>query len=116
MPVPAPFPSDRWSTVDEHVERILEAIDPLTPYDQPLLEALGLPVSEQIVSWVRLPLQFLLIWWAWRIARDGDIKEAQPPQLRTNWKRPGPKGFSSGSPSTFGRTKQTTNGSTLQQG
>ncbi|HEX6246910.1 MAG TPA: gephyrin-like molybdotransferase Glp [Nocardioidaceae bacterium] len=55
MPVPAPFPSDRWSTVDEHVERILEAIDPLTPYDQPLLEALGLPVSEQIVSSVDLP-------------------------------------------------------------
>lgn len=25
-------------------------------------------VSEQIVSWARLPLQFILIWWAWRIA------------------------------------------------
>lgn len=27
-------------------------------------------VAEQILSWVRLPLQFVLIWWALRIARD----------------------------------------------
>lgn len=24
--------------------------------------------SEQLVSWLRLPLQFVIIWWAWRIA------------------------------------------------
>lgn len=24
--------------------------------------------SEQLVSWLRLPLQFVMIWWAWRIA------------------------------------------------
>jgi uncharacterized membrane protein len=51
------------------------------------------PAGEQFVSWARLPLQFLLIWWAWRIARGAETKEAQPPQLRTSWKRPGPKGF-----------------------
>ena len=28
------------------------------------------PASEQFVSWARLPLQFALIWWALRIARD----------------------------------------------
>ena len=55
MPAPAPFPTDRWSTVDEHIERILEAITPLPPYDQPLLEALGLPASEQVVSPIDLP-------------------------------------------------------------
>ena len=55
MSGPAPFPVDRWSTVDEHIERILEVVDPLPPYDQPLLEALGLPVSEQVVSTVDLP-------------------------------------------------------------
>ena len=55
MPGPAPFPSDRWSTVDEHIERILEVVEQLPPYDQPLLEALGLPVSEQIASTVDLP-------------------------------------------------------------
>jgi len=25
--------------------------------------------SEQLVSWLRLPLQFVIIWWAWRIAQ-----------------------------------------------
>jgi uncharacterized membrane protein len=29
-------------------------------------------VSEQIVSWVRLPLQFVLVWWAWRIAKAAE--------------------------------------------
>lgn len=24
--------------------------------------------SEQLVSWLRLPLQFVMIWWAWHIA------------------------------------------------
>ena len=38
------------STVDEHVERILSALLPLPPYDQPLLEALGLPVCEDITA------------------------------------------------------------------
>lgn len=43
-------------TVDQHVDRILAAIEPLPPYDQPLLEALGLPVCEQIVAPVDLPV------------------------------------------------------------
>jgi molybdopterin molybdotransferase len=55
MSGPPPFPSDRRNTVDEHVERILETVQPLPPYDQPLLEALGLPVSEQIASTVDVP-------------------------------------------------------------
>ena len=42
-------------TVEEHVERILDAVEPLPPYDQPLLEALGLPVCEQIVAPMDLP-------------------------------------------------------------
>ena len=49
------MPSDRLSTVDEQVERILDAVDPLPPYDQPLLEALGLPVCEDIVAPMDLP-------------------------------------------------------------
>src|SRR5690606_1489933 len=36
-------------------ERILEVVEQLPPYDQPPLEALGLPVSEQIASTVDLP-------------------------------------------------------------
>jgi uncharacterized membrane protein len=50
--------------------------------------------GEQFVSWARLPLQFLMIWWAWRIAQSQETQRAQPPQLRTGWKRPGPKGHS----------------------
>jgi molybdopterin molybdotransferase len=49
------MPVDRLSTVDEHVERIVSALEPLPPYDQPLLEALGLPVCEDIVAPMDLP-------------------------------------------------------------
>ena len=49
------MPTDRLSTVDEHVERIVESLDPLHPYDQPLLEALGLPVCENITAPMDLP-------------------------------------------------------------
>jgi molybdopterin molybdotransferase len=54
MSVPL-MPTDRMSTVDEHVERILESVLPLQPYDQPLLEALGLPVCEDITAPMDLP-------------------------------------------------------------
>jgi molybdopterin molybdotransferase len=49
------MPTDRLSTVDEHVERVVSALTPLQPYDQPLLEALGLPVCEDIASPMDLP-------------------------------------------------------------
>lgn len=45
---PSLMPVDRMSSVDEHVERILDALVPLPPYNQPLLEAHGLPVCEDI--------------------------------------------------------------------
>ncbi len=51
-----PMPTDRLSTVDEQVARIVDALEPLQPYDQPLLEALGLPVCEGIVSPLDLPV------------------------------------------------------------
>jgi molybdopterin molybdotransferase len=50
------MPTDRLSTVDEHVERVVESVKPLQPYDQPLLEALGLPVCENIVAPMDLPV------------------------------------------------------------
>ncbi len=49
------MPGDRMSTVDEHVERVLESLVPLPPYDQPLLEAMGLPVCEDITAPMDLP-------------------------------------------------------------
>ena len=33
-------------SVEEHITRILDAVDPLPPYDQPLLEALGLAAER----------------------------------------------------------------------
>ena len=51
----SPLQSDQMSSVDEHVEWILEALTPLQPYDQPLLEALGLPVCEKISAPMDLP-------------------------------------------------------------
>jgi molybdopterin molybdotransferase len=49
------MPADRLSTVDEHVDRIVESLAPLSPYDQPLLESLGLPVCEDITAPMDLP-------------------------------------------------------------
>jgi molybdopterin molybdotransferase len=49
------MPADRMSTVEEHVERIVGSVQPLQPYEQPLLEAVGLPVCEDITSPMDLP-------------------------------------------------------------
>ncbi|MBM3730975.1 MAG: DoxX family membrane protein [Actinobacteria bacterium] len=45
-------------------------------------------VSAQVVSWVRLPLQFLLIWWAWRIA-EKSREEAPWPGSTSSAAAPG---------------------------
>jgi molybdopterin molybdotransferase len=42
-------------TVDEHLGKILELVSPLPPYEQPLLEALGLPICEDVTSPIDLP-------------------------------------------------------------
>ncbi len=54
-PMPDPMPTDRTSTVQEHVDRIVFSIEPLAPYDQPLLEAIGLPVCETVSAAIDLP-------------------------------------------------------------
>lgn len=55
----ASHPSEGTATgaysVDEYLRRILESIGPLQPYDQPLLETLGLPLCEDITSSIDLP-------------------------------------------------------------
>ncbi|HYJ66721.1 MAG TPA: gephyrin-like molybdotransferase Glp [Nocardioidaceae bacterium] len=43
-------------SVDEQLRRVLDALAPLSPYDQPLLEATGLPICEDITSPIDLPL------------------------------------------------------------
>src|SRR5436190_24144234 len=42
-------------SVDEHLGKILDLVSPLQPYDQPLLEALGLPICEDVTSSIDLP-------------------------------------------------------------
>ena len=42
-------------SVDEHLRRILEMVTPLQPYDQPLLEAHGLPACEDVHAPIPLP-------------------------------------------------------------
>jgi len=41
--------------VEEHLARILDAIEPLPVYEQPLLETLGLPVAEDVAAPMPLP-------------------------------------------------------------
>ncbi len=53
--ITSPGPADRATSVDEHAERILATITPLPPYEQPLLECVGLPVCETVTSPMDLP-------------------------------------------------------------
>jgi molybdopterin molybdotransferase len=55
---PRPRPhsiADGVATVEDHLERILRGVGPLGAYDQPIVEALGLALDEQIVSDCDLP-------------------------------------------------------------
>jgi len=47
--------ADGLTSVDDHLARILAAIEPLPAYPQPLMEALGLPVAEDVVAPINLP-------------------------------------------------------------
>jgi len=42
-------------SVDEHLNAILDVVNPLPPYEQPLLEALGLPICTDVTSDLDLP-------------------------------------------------------------
>src|SRR6187397_2205245 len=42
-------------SVEEHLNKILDLVQPLPPYEQPLLEALGLPICEDVSSTIDLP-------------------------------------------------------------
>ncbi len=42
-------------SVDEHLKAILDVVSPLPPYEQPLLEALGLPICDDVTADIDLP-------------------------------------------------------------
>src|SRR5215212_688047 len=46
---------DRVATVDQLLDRILDHIEPLNDFPQPLLEALDLPSAEEVVAPIDLP-------------------------------------------------------------
>ncbi|GAB3201217.1 molybdopterin molybdotransferase MoeA [Nocardioides hungaricus] len=47
--------ADGLLSVDDHRERILEAIEPLPAFPQPLMEALGLAAAEDVAATIDLP-------------------------------------------------------------
>ncbi|TXL62152.1 molybdotransferase-like divisome protein Glp [Aeromicrobium terrae] len=53
-PRPASIPDD-LITVEDHLERILRGVGPLEPYDQPIVESLGLPLHEDYTAPIDLP-------------------------------------------------------------
>ena len=59
MALASPNPTEPFAnlmrSVDEHLSTILDAVRPLPPYEQPLLEAVGLPICEDLTSPIDLP-------------------------------------------------------------
>lgn len=51
---PASVP-DGYLTVEDHLETILRGVGPLEPYEQPLVESLGLPLHEDVTAPFDLP-------------------------------------------------------------
>src|SRR4051812_46223985 len=47
--------SDQPCSVEEHLDRVLGGVRPLTPVAQPLLDTLGLVCAEDVVATVSLP-------------------------------------------------------------
>ncbi len=43
-------------SVEEHLSTILELVQPLPPYEQPLMEAIGLPICQDVISSIDLPM------------------------------------------------------------
>ncbi|MGH3499252.1 MAG: molybdotransferase-like divisome protein Glp [Nocardioidaceae bacterium] len=47
--------SETLRSVDDHLRAIIDSLSPLQPYDQPLQDAVGLPLCEDILSPIDLP-------------------------------------------------------------
>jgi molybdopterin molybdotransferase len=49
-PAPRPMP------VEDYLERVLSRIEPMQPFEHPLMDAFGLPVAEDVLSPISLPV------------------------------------------------------------
>jgi molybdopterin molybdotransferase len=57
MPVdPSPKPPQGLLPVEDYLERVLSRIEPMQPFEHPLMDAIGLPVAEDVVAPVSLPV------------------------------------------------------------
>src|SRR5680860_60776 len=53
---PAPRSQPGPLPVEEYLERVLSRIEPMQPFEHPLMDAIGLPVAEDILAPVSLPV------------------------------------------------------------
>src|SRR5680860_222727 len=53
---PAPRSQPGPLPVEEYLERMLSRIEPMQPFEHPLMDAIGLPVAEDILAPVSLPV------------------------------------------------------------
>lgn len=76
-------PDSSLRSVDEHVRRVLDSVAPLAAYNQPLLEAVGLPIVEDVVSELDLPRFDNSAMDGYAVVRQDvlDASEASPIQL-----------------------------------
>src|SRR3954453_19426695 len=51
-----PDSDQRPLPVEDYLERVLARIEPMQPFDHPLMEAIGLPVAEDVLAPVSLPV------------------------------------------------------------
>jgi molybdopterin molybdotransferase len=42
--------------VEDHLERVLSSIEPMVPFEHPLMDAIGLPVAQDVVAPLALPV------------------------------------------------------------
>jgi molybdopterin molybdotransferase len=70
-------------SVDDQLRRVLDSLAPLAPYDQPLLEATGLPICEDIRSPIDLPrfTNSAMDGYAVRYADVADASDERPVHL-----------------------------------
>jgi molybdopterin molybdotransferase len=70
-------------SVEEHLTRILELVQPLPPYEQPLLEAIGLPICQDVSAAIDLPMFDNSAMDGYACRRDDllDAREDQPVRL-----------------------------------
>ena len=56
MPVDSSQPPPDLLPVEDYLERVLSRIEPMQPFEHPLMDAIGLPVAEDVLAPVSLPV------------------------------------------------------------